>query len=83
MCFGNDQALELSSSGSLVNRSPIRSTEGMATEEKKLYLLDAMALIYRAHFALIRSPRFTTDNRCTSAVFGVANTVLDIMAAGV
>ena len=51
----------------------------MATEEKKLYLLDAMALIYRAHFALIRSPRFTTDNRCTSAVFGVTNTVLDII----
>ena len=51
----------------------------MAKEEKKLYLLDAMALIYRAHFALIRSPRFTSDNRCTSAVFGVTNTVLDII----
>jgi DNA polymerase-1 len=51
----------------------------MANEEKKLYLLDAMALIYRAHFALIRSPRFTSDNRCTSAVFGLANTVLDII----
>lgn len=51
----------------------------MFTPEKKLYLLDAMALIYRAHFALIRSPRFTSDNRCTSAVFGVANTVLDII----
>ena len=51
----------------------------MADKEKKLYLLDAMALIYRAHFALIRSPRFTTDNRCTSAVFGITNTVLDII----
>ena len=51
----------------------------MFEPEKKLYLLDAMALIYRAHFALIRSPRFTSDNRCTSAVFGVANTVLDII----
>jgi DNA polymerase-1 len=51
----------------------------MAEKEKKLYLLDAMALIYRAHFALIRSPRFTSDNRCTSAVFGVTNTVFDII----
>ena len=51
----------------------------MEKSEKKLYLLDAMALIYRAHFALIRSPRFTSDNRCTSAVFGVTNTVFDII----
>jgi DNA polymerase-1 len=46
---------------------------------KKLFLLDAMALIYRAHFALIRSPRFTSKGVCTSAVFGVANTLLDII----
>src|SRR5438046_10648784 len=38
-----------------------------------------MALVYRAHFALIRSPRFTSGGRCTSAVFGVANTLLDIL----
>ena len=47
--------------------------------EKRLYLFDAMALIYRAHFALIRSPRYTSSGACTSAVFGVANTVLDII----
>ncbi|MFT7633588.1 MAG: DNA polymerase-1, partial [Mariniblastus sp.] len=47
--------------------------------EKRLYLLDAMALIYRAHFSLIRSPRYTSGGVCTSAVFGVANTVLDII----
>jgi DNA polymerase-1 len=47
--------------------------------EKKLFLLDAMALIYRAHFALIRAPRFTSGGLCTSAVFGVANTVIDII----
>jgi DNA polymerase-1 len=48
-------------------------------EPKKLYLLDGMALIYRAHFGLIRSPRFTSAGKPTSAVFGVANTVLDII----
>jgi DNA polymerase-1 len=46
---------------------------------KRLFLLDGMALIYRAHFALIRSPRYTSAGVCTSAVFGLANTLLDIV----
>lgn len=46
---------------------------------KKLVLLDSMALIYRAHFALIRSPRFSSGGVSTSAVFGVTNTILDII----
>ncbi len=46
---------------------------------KRLFLLDGMALIYRAHYALIRSPRFTSGGVCTSAVFGMANTVLDLL----
>ena len=50
-----------------------------ALEPRKLYLLDGMALIYRAHFGLIRSPRFTSGGTPTSAVFGIANTVLDII----
>ncbi len=49
-------------------------------ESKKLFLLDGMALTYRAHFALVRSPRFTTSGLCTSGVFGMANTVLDIIS---
>jgi DNA polymerase I len=48
-------------------------------DEKKLVLLDGMALVYRAHFALIRSPRFTSGGLCTSAVFGMTNTLLDII----
>ena len=59
---------------------PAKKTESMfEKDEKRLYLLDAMALIYRAHFALIRSPRYTSAGACTSAVFGVANTVFDII----
>ncbi len=46
---------------------------------RRLFLLDAMALIYRAHFALIRAPRYTSGGTCTSAVFGVTNTILDIL----
>lgn len=44
----------------------------------RLLLLDSMALIYRAHYALINSPRYTSGRVCTSAVFGIANTVLDL-----
>ena len=50
-----------------------------ASEPKKMYLLDGMALIYRAHFGLIRSPRFTSGDVPTSGVFGMANTVFDLI----
>lgn len=48
-------------------------------EEKKLFLLDAMALIYRAHFAFMRNPRVTSKGVNTSAVFGFTNSLLDIL----
>jgi len=47
--------------------------------DKKLFLLDAMALIYRAYYALIRSPRITTKGRNTNAQFGFTTTLLDII----
>jgi len=46
---------------------------------KKLFLLDGMALIYRAHFALSKTPRFTSGGLNTSAVMGFTNTLLDII----
>lgn len=47
--------------------------------EKKLFLLDAMALIYRAHFAFIRAPRVTSKGVNTSAIFGFTNTLLEVL----
>ena len=44
----------------------------------RLFLLDGMALLYRAHFAFIRSPIMTSDGVNTSALYGFANTLLDI-----
>lgn len=49
-------------------------------DTKKLFLLDGMALFYRAHFALIRSPRFTSGGQCTSGIFGMLNTVMDLLS---
>ncbi|WP_217605525.1 DNA polymerase I [Chitinophaga sp. GbtcB8] len=47
--------------------------------QKKLFLLDAMALIYRAYYALIRNPRLTTAGRNTNAQFGFTTTLLDLI----
>ncbi len=46
---------------------------------KKLFLLDAYALIYRAYFAFSNSPRINSNGLNTSAIFGFTNTVLDII----
>jgi DNA polymerase I len=46
---------------------------------KKLFLLDAMALIYRAYFALAKNPRITSDGKNANAQFGFTNTLLDIL----
>lgn len=48
-------------------------------EQKRLFLLDAYALIYRAYYALIRSPRKTTSGINTSAIFGFCNTLEDLL----
>ena len=47
--------------------------------DKKLFLLDAMALIYRAHFAFIKAPRITSNGLNTSAVFGFMNTLMEVI----
>ena len=47
--------------------------------EKKLFLLDAFALIYRAHFAFARNPRFNSKGMNTSAIFGFANSLLEVL----
>lgn len=44
-----------------------------------LYLLDAYALIYRAYYALIRSPRINSKGQNTSAVYGFVNTLNDVL----
>lgn len=48
-------------------------------EGKKLFLLDAYGLIYRAYYALIRTPRFSSKGLNTSAIFGFCNTIDDVI----
>ena len=47
--------------------------------QKKLFLLDAYALVFRAYYALIRNPRITSKGRNTNAQFGFTNTLVDLI----
>ena len=46
---------------------------------KKLFLLDAFALIYRSYFAFIRNPRFNSKGVNTSAMLGFTNTLVQVL----
>ncbi|MCB0761777.1 MAG: DNA polymerase I [Flavobacteriales bacterium] len=46
---------------------------------RKLFLLDAYALIFRAYYAFIRAPRINSKGLNTSAIFGFTNVLLDVI----
>lgn len=46
---------------------------------KRLFLLDAYALIYRAYYAFINNPRMNSKGQNTSAIFGFLNTLEDLL----
>lgn len=48
-------------------------------EQKRLFLLDGMALIYRAFFAFSQNPRISSTGINTSATFGFVNTLLEVI----
>lgn len=48
-------------------------------EPRRLFLLDAYALIFRAYYALIKMPRVTQDGFNTSAIFGFVNTLEEVL----
>lgn len=48
-------------------------------EQKRLFLLDAYALIFRAYYALIKMPRITRSGFNTSAIFGFVNTLEELL----
>ncbi len=47
--------------------------------DKKLFLLDAFALIYRAYYAFIKNPRINSQGQNTSAAFGFTTVLLDLL----
>ena len=47
--------------------------------EKKVFLLDAFALVFRAYYALIRAPRVTSKGKNTNAQFGFTNSLVELI----
>jgi DNA polymerase-1 len=50
-----------------------------ATQDKRLFLIDAYAMIFRGYYALIRSPRITSKGLDTSAIFGFTNSLIELI----
>ena len=66
--------------GDIVTTLSGKTVEVQNTDaEGRLILIDAMALIYRGHFALISNPRMTSKGMNTSAVFVFMNVLLELM----
>ena len=47
--------------------------------KNKLFLLDGMALVYRAYFAMSRNPQINSKGQNTSAILGFANTLFEVL----
>ena len=47
--------------------------------QKRLFLLDAYALIFRGYFAFIKNPRITSTGLDTSAIMGFMNALMDVI----
>ena len=48
-------------------------------EQKRLFLLDAYALIFRGYYAFIKNPRINSKGLDTSAILGFTNSLLDVI----
>ena len=51
----------------------------MTTSKNKIFLIDGMALIYRAHYAMVYNQLTTSSGMHTSAIFGFVNSLLKIL----
>ena len=51
----------------------------MTSNDKRLYLIDAYAMIFRGYFAFIKNPRITTKGINTSAIFGFTNSLIELI----
>lgn len=49
------------------------------SNQKRLFLLDAFALIFRGYYALIKNPRINSQGLNTSAILGFTNSLLDVI----
>lgn len=58
---------------------PLNNNPNAMTKQKKLFLLDAMALIYRSYYAMNKNPRINSKGLNTSAILGFGNTLMEVI----
>ena len=49
------------------------------SDQKRLFLLDAYALIFRGYYALLKNPRINSKGMDTSAIMGFVNSLFDVI----
>jgi len=49
------------------------------SDQKRLFLVDAFALIFRGYYAFIKNPRINSKGVDTSAIMGFMNSLLDVI----
>ncbi|SER10741.1 DNA polymerase I [Epilithonimonas lactis] len=64
---------------SIINHHKILTFVFMTSTDKRLYLIDAYAMIFRGYFAFIKNPRITTKGINTSAIFGFTNSLIELI----
>ncbi len=62
-----------------INQHKILTFVFMTSTDKRLYLIDAYAMIFRGYFAFIKNPRITTKGINTSAIFGFTNSLIELI----
>lgn len=77
ICYFYSEEVYFCASNTLKTQFSTLQTTVMS--EKRLFLLDAYALIFRAYYALIKMPRMTSDGFNTSAIFGFVNTLEEVL----
>ena len=51
----------------------------ITNEDKRLYLIDAYAMIFRGYYAFIKNPRLSSKGLDTSAIFGFTNSLIELI----
>lgn len=61
-------------------KSKLRKAQSQnMTEDKRLYLVDAYAMIFRGYYAFIKNPRLSSKGLDTSAIFGFTNSLIELI----
>ena len=64
---------------SVLKFTSINSQKNPMSDQKRVFLVDAFALIFRGYYAFIKNPRINSKGLDTSAIMGFMNSLLDVI----